>query len=92
MARMWEVFRATPFRRAEWLAVPVGTTVALWALAANVSTYFFDYAPRAESAESTYMAREMRAQRDRYRYYFLTSPHFDRITDRFATSRTASKP
>jgi hypothetical protein len=77
LARSWEVFRATPLRRAEWLAVPAGTTLALWALAANVVIYFFDYAPRAENAASTYMARTMRQERDRYRYYFLTDPHFD---------------
>ena len=77
LARFWELLHGTRLGRAEWLAVPAGTTLALWALAANVVIYFFEYAPRAESASSTYMAREMRERRDRYRYYFLTAPHFD---------------
>jgi uncharacterized membrane protein len=77
LTRAWEVFRATPLRRFEWLAVPGGTALALWMLAANVGAYFYEYAPRAENVASTYMAREMRLEPDRYRYYFLTSPHFD---------------
>lgn len=57
--------------------MPVGTTLALWLLAANVASYFYDYAGRAESGESAAMAREMLVEPDRYRVYFLTSPRYD---------------
>ena len=77
VARLWQLLQQTSLRRADWLAVPVGTTLALWLLAANVATYFYDYAGRAESGESAAMAREMLVEPDQYRVYFLTSPRFD---------------
>jgi hypothetical protein len=77
VARLWEIVRSTPMLRAEWLAVPVGTTLALWLLAVNVSFYFYNFVPRAENAESTLMAREMRHEPDRYQVYFLTDPRYD---------------
>jgi 4-amino-4-deoxy-L-arabinose transferase-like glycosyltransferase len=77
VVRLWQLLSGTFNRRAEWLAVPIGTTVALWLLATNFSTYFFDFANRAESGESAAMAREMLVEPDRYRVYFLTSPRFD---------------
>jgi len=43
LARAWVVLRATPVGRANWLAAPAGTTLALWVLAANVVMYFFGY-------------------------------------------------
>jgi hypothetical protein len=76
LARVWELLQRTPLRRADWLAAPVGTALALWLLAANVVIYFFEYTPRVERAESTYMAREMRERGEGYRYYFLTEPHY----------------
>jgi len=77
LARVWELLRSTPLGRADWLAAPAGTALALWLLAVNVVIYFFEYTPRVERAESTYMAREMRERRNQYRYYFLTDPHYD---------------
>lgn len=77
LTRVWELARATPLRRADWLAAPAGTALALWLLAANVVIYFFEYTPRVERAESTYMARELRERGSGYRYYFLTTPHFE---------------
>ena len=77
VARLWELLQASSLRRADWLAVPVGTTLALWLLAANVSTYFYDFAGRAESGEASLMAREMLIEPDKYRVYFLTSPRYD---------------
>lgn len=76
LARVWELLRGTPLRRADWLAAPIGTALALWLLAANVVVYFFEYIPRVERAESTYMARELRERGNRYRYFFLTDPHY----------------
>ena len=76
LARVWDLLQRTPLSRADWLAAPVGTALALWLLAANVVIYFFEYTPRVERAESTYMAREMRERGDAYRYYFLTEPHY----------------
>lgn len=77
LARVWELLQRTPLRRADRLAAPVGTALALWLLAANVVIYFFGYTPRVERAESTYMAREMRERGEEYRYYFLTDPHYE---------------
>ena len=77
LARIWALLQRTPLRRADWLAAPIGTALALWLLAANVVIYFFEYTPRVERAESTYMAREMRERGEAYRVYFLTDPHYD---------------
>ena len=77
VARIWELLQATPLLRTDWLAAPAGTALALWLLAANVVIYFFEYTPRVERAESTYMAREMRERGDRYHYYFLTQPYYE---------------
>ena len=33
--------------------------------------------PRVERAESTYMARELRERGSEYRFYFLTTPHYE---------------
>jgi 4-amino-4-deoxy-L-arabinose transferase-like glycosyltransferase len=77
LARAKDVLDATSLRRYGWLAAPLGTTLALWLLAANVAMYFYEYVPRDENAESTLMAREMRVAPEQYRYYFLTDPRFD---------------
>ncbi|MGE3271560.1 MAG: ArnT family glycosyltransferase [Chloroflexota bacterium] len=77
VTRLWQVLRATSLRQLDWLAVPVGTTLALWLLAANLATYFYDYAGRAENGESAAVAREVLVDSERYRVYFLTSPRFD---------------
>lgn len=77
LARVWALLQKTPLRRADWLAAPIGTALALWLLAANVAVYFFEYTPRVERAESTYMAREMRERGEQYRFYFLTEPHYE---------------
>jgi 4-amino-4-deoxy-L-arabinose transferase-like glycosyltransferase len=77
VARILRLLQQTSTRPAEWLVVPIGTTAALWLLAANVATYFYEYVPRAESAEATGMAREMLVEPGRYRVYFLTQPRYD---------------
>lgn len=77
VARVLELLRGLPAGRIDWLALPAGTTLALWLLAANVSIYFFDYAPRGEFAEHAEAAREVVKAGDRFHVFFLTEPHFD---------------
>jgi len=77
LARVWELLRVWPVGRVEWLAVPAGTTVALWLLAANVTTYFYEYNSRGELAEQAEVAREIAHDAGVYHVYFLTSPAFD---------------
>jgi hypothetical protein len=77
VVRAWDVLRVSPLARVDWLLAPAGTMLALWVMAANVGTYVYDYLPRAESAEATMMAREMRREPRRYHVYFLTDPVFD---------------
>jgi hypothetical protein len=77
VARASELMRATPTQRVAWLVAPLGTTLALWLLAANVAIYFYDFVPREESAESTLMARQMQQDPGRYQIYLMTQPRFD---------------
>jgi hypothetical protein len=77
IARVYELVRLTPLHRATWLVAPLGTTLALWLLSANVATYFYDFGPRQENAESTLMAREMQQDPGRYQIYLLAQPRFD---------------
>jgi 4-amino-4-deoxy-L-arabinose transferase-like glycosyltransferase len=75
--RVWELMRGLPMGRIGGLVVPAGTTLALWLLAANVTTYFYEYAPRGELAEQAAVAREIADDGGKYHVYFLTSPLFD---------------
>jgi 4-amino-4-deoxy-L-arabinose transferase-like glycosyltransferase len=77
VARGWELLGALPGRRAEWLAVPLGATLALWLLAANVTIYFVEYASHDEAAEPALAAREMLKEPGKYHIFYLTLPHFD---------------
>ncbi|MFN8635932.1 MAG: glycosyltransferase family 39 protein [Chloroflexota bacterium] len=76
LSRIGVLAQQFPAQRVDWLAAPVGTTLALWLLATNVSMYFFEYAPRGELAEHAEAAREVARYSDRYRAYFLTGPYF----------------
>lgn len=77
LARARDLARATLLQKADWLAALAGMALVLWLLAANVVTYFFEYTPRVERAEPTYMARELRERGSGYRFYFLTTPQYE---------------
>lgn len=77
VARVWDLVRRLPVQNVSWLAPPVGTTLALWLLSANVTIYFFEYVPRAEMSEQAMVGREMAKGGSTYHNYFLTSPIFD---------------
>jgi 4-amino-4-deoxy-L-arabinose transferase-like glycosyltransferase len=77
VARIWDLLAASSAWRIQWLTVPIGTSMALWLLAANVTTYFYEYAPRAELADQAEVARALTEEPGRYHAYFLTDPQFD---------------
>ncbi len=77
VVRLYALLQRLPSHRLEWLAVPLGTTAALWLLSVNVTIYFYEYAGRGESAEQAEVAREIVKDSESYHIYFLTSPAFD---------------
>jgi hypothetical protein len=76
VTRALEAVRAVFSSRANWLAVPVATSVALLLLALNVTMYFSDLAPQAIGASATYVARELNQNPSDYHAYVLTEPIF----------------
>lgn len=77
VARVMDLVQRLPMRNASWLAPPVGTTLALWLLSANVTIYFFEYVPRAEMSEQAMVAREIARGGNQYHNYIMTAPIFD---------------
>jgi hypothetical protein len=77
VARVVELVRLTPLRQAAWLVAPLGTSLALWLLSANVATYFYDFVPRDQDAEPAMMAREMVADPRPYHIYLMSQGRFD---------------
>jgi 4-amino-4-deoxy-L-arabinose transferase-like glycosyltransferase len=77
VARGFELIGKTPLRQATWLVAPAGTSLALWLLASNVATYFYDFVPRDQDAEPAMMAREMVSDRRPYHIYLMSQGRFD---------------
>jgi hypothetical protein len=92
VARAHDMLRRVPLRSAAWLVVPAGTTLALWTLSANVTTYFYDFVPRDENAEMALTARESERDAGQYHVYFLTWPRFDTKHGAVTYIAYASKP
>jgi 4-amino-4-deoxy-L-arabinose transferase-like glycosyltransferase len=82
VARVWDLLNRLPGRgNFSWLAPPIGTTLALWLLSANITIYFFEYVPRAEMSEQAMVAREIASGGNQYHNYILTVPVFDQNHD-----------
>lgn len=77
VGRLAELARSVPAGRLDWLAAPAGTTLALWLLSANVTMYFFEYAPTGELAWQAEAAREIVRDADSSHVFFLTWPGFE---------------